>query len=88
MQTEVDTDSFSRYIGVLSAQRTELIGKLEMLKTLTAKLAWNDNFFENVRGALNIHIDELNRVFSALENCVDAMQDMKRYQEEYLRHAQ
>lgn len=87
MHTEVDTNAFSQYIDRLSSQRNQLIDRLESLKTLTSKLAWNDDFFENVRGALNTHIDELNRVFSSLDNCVKAMRNMQKYQEEYLQLA-
>lgn len=87
MHTEVDTSAFSEYIAQLSLQRDKLIERLESLKTLTTKLAWNDDFFENVRGALNAHIDELNRVFSSLDNCVKAMRYMQKYQEEYLQLA-
>lgn len=84
MHTEVDTNAFAEYISQLSSQRGQLINRLESLKMLTSKLAWNDDFFEGVRGALNIHIDVLNGVLSDLENCANAMRRMKEYQEQYL----
>lgn len=87
MDTEVETWQFADYLKTLSKQRAELADMLQKLKLIVDKLAWNDNFFEQVRGVLNTHIDEFNRIFAELGGCASAMREMQNYQEQYLYYA-